>query len=249
VIPGQNPWLLDPPDEDTAAERLFCFPHAGAGASVFAPWRPHLPDSVALFRVQPPGRENRFRDPMPNTLEESTKQVAQALLPLLRPPYVLFGHCSGGLSAYALATYLHEQGHPLPRTLVISGTRPPHVAPEIPYHTLARDELLGFLRATNGIHPSLLEHEELVSHLLDVLRTDLRLDAEYMSGSAAPLPCDVRVFAAEDDHIVQATLMKDWRHYAAGEFSVHQEAGGHLSVYDVSGDLFAAVIRSGLARR
>ncbi len=248
MIPGQTPWLLDRPNENGTAERLFCFPHAGAGASAFSSWRLHLPDSVDLLRVQLPGRESRFRDPMPGTLEELTWQAAQALLPLLRPPYAFFGHCYGGLLAYALTSYLHDQGHPLPRTLLISGARPPHLAPEISYHFLTRDDLLGFLHAANGIPQPLLKHEEFVNHLLHVLRTDLRLDAEYTPGSAVPLPCDVRVFAATDDPIVQSTLMEGWRDYAIGEFSVHQEAGDHLSVYDVSSDLFAAIVQSGLAR-
>ncbi|WP_392667066.1 thioesterase II family protein [Streptomyces sp. LN785] len=243
--PGATPWLLAPPAEDTAAERLFCFPHAGAGASVFASWRPHLPDSVGLFPVQLPGRENRLSDPMPDTLEELTEQAAQALLPLLRPPYVLFGHSFGGLVAYALARWLHERGHPLPRTLLISGARPPHLAAETLYHTLSHDALLRFLRDTNGVPEPLLKHEEFVRRLLHVLRTDLRIAAEYVPGAAASLPCDIRVLAATDDPVVPADLMAGWRDYTAGEFSVRRTPGDHHTVYDASSALFAAVARSG----
>jgi surfactin synthase thioesterase subunit len=248
VIPGPTTWLLGPAHDGAADERLFCFPHAGAGASVFASWRPHLPDSVGLFPVQLPGRENRFDDPMPDTLEELTEQTARALLPLLRVPYVLFGHSFGGLLAYALARNLHERGHPLPRTLLISGARPPHLAAETSYHTLPHDELLGFLRATNGVPEPLLKHEDFVRRLLQVLRTDLRIAAEYDPRPAAPLPCDIQAFAAADDPVVPAGVMEGWRAYTVGDFSIRQAPGDHHAVYDASGGLFTAIVRSGLAR-
>ncbi|WP_377273141.1 thioesterase II family protein [Peterkaempfera sp. SMS 1(5)a] len=243
---GRTPWILGPVDERAGGERLFCFPHAGAGASAYSSWRPHLPDSVALFPVQLPGRETRSGDPVPDTLDELSEQVATALLPLLRPPYVLFGHSFGGLLVYALARHLHERGHPLPQRLIISGARPPHLAATTSYHLLPHGELLDFLRATNGIPASLLRHEEFVLRLLQVLRTDLRLAAEYVPATAEPLPCDIRILTSTDDPVVPAGLMQGWRDYTAGEFGTHRAAGDHHAVHDVTGELFTALVRSGL---
>jgi surfactin synthase thioesterase subunit len=210
---------------------------------VFASWRSHLPDSLELCPVQLPGRENRLGDPMPDTLEELTQQTARALLPLLRPPYMLFGHSFGGLIAYALARYLHEQGYPLPRTLLISGTRPPHVPAKTTYHTLPHDELLDHLRATNGVPEPLLKHEEFVRRLLLVIRGDLRIAAEYIPRPAAILPCDIQVFAAEDDPVVPPAVAAGWRGYAGGEFGIHRGPGDHYAVYDASGSLFTELVR------
>ncbi|MER7767957.1 thioesterase domain-containing protein [Kitasatospora sp. NPDC096140] len=243
-----TPWLLGSPAGRGAGERLFCFPHAGGGASAFASWRPHLPDSVDLRPVQLPGRENRVGDPLPATLEELTVQVAGALLPLLEPPYVLFGHSFGGLLAYSLTRHLHEHGHPLPRALLISGARPPHLAADTAYHALPHDELLDFLRATNGVPDVLLQHEEFVRRLLTGLRADLALAAEYRPAPAAPLPCDVRVFAATEDPVVPPAALEGWRAYAGGEFTVHRRPGDHHTVYEPSGGLFDAIVRSGLTR-
>ncbi|MEY9877106.1 medium-chain acyl-[acyl-carrier-protein] hydrolase [Streptacidiphilus sp. MAP12-33] len=242
-----TPWLLGLPDLDPAKERLFCFPHAGAGASVFAPWRANLPESVGLFPVQLPGRENRFGDPMPDTLEELTEQTAQALLPLLRPPYVLFGHSFGGLLAFALARHLHDLGHPLPRVLLISGARPPHLPAGTALHALPHDRLLDHLRATNGVPEPLMQHEEFVRRLLHVVRTDLRVAAGFRPGRTTPLPCDTRVFAAADDPVVPPAVMQDWRDYVGGRFGVHQGPGDHYAVYDPTGGLFTTIVRSGLS--
>ncbi|MFD7713898.1 hypothetical protein [Streptomyces sp. NPDC059786] len=84
--------------------------------------------------------------------------------------------------------------------------------------------------------------------LLHVLRTDLRIAAGYLPGTAAPLPCDIHAFAAADDSVVPAGLMEDWRDYTIREFRVSRAPGGRHTVYDVSGELFAAIVRTGLAR-
>jgi surfactin synthase thioesterase subunit len=39
--------------------RLFCFPYAGAGASIFNSWPNQLQPDVDLCAVQAPGRETR----------------------------------------------------------------------------------------------------------------------------------------------------------------------------------------------
>ncbi|MGW1619918.1 thioesterase II family protein [Streptomyces sp. NPDC002172] len=246
---GTTPWLLGRVQPGTEGEPLFCFPHAGSGASAFRLWPSRLPASVRCLPVQLPGRENRVTDPMPDTMDELAARTVNALLPMLRPPYVLFGHSFGGLLAYAVARHLHERGHPLPRALLISGARPPHLAAEESYHTLPHDELLSHVRATNGIAEPLLKHEEFVRRLLDVLRNDLRIAAEYRPNADEPLPCPIRVFAADDDPVVPPSLMDGWRAYAGREFDVRRGPGDHYAVYDVSGGLFAEIARHASADR
>jgi amino acid adenylation domain-containing protein len=245
---GTTPWLLRKFEPGTDGERLFCFPHAGSGASAFRHWQSRLPASVECCPVQLPGRENRVADPMPDTMDELAEQTVRALLPTMSPPYVLFGHSFGGLLAYTVARRLHEQGHPLPRTLLISGARPPHVAAEESYHTLPHDELLSHVRATNGIAEPLLKHEEFVRRLLEVLRNDLRIAADRPAPGTA-LPCPIRVFAADDDPVVPLAVVEGWREYASGEFGVERGPGDHYAVYEVSSNLFTAIVRTGAAGR
>jgi medium-chain acyl-[acyl-carrier-protein] hydrolase len=237
-------WILGTPAGSPDGDRLFCFPHAGSGASAFTAWRAHLPEAVELYPVQLPGRENRSGEPMPDTLDELAARLADDLLPLLRPPYLLFGHSFGGLVCYALTTELHRRGHPLPRQLLISGARPPHLAAKDAHHTLAHDELLSHVRDTGGISAPLLEHPAFVRRLLDVVRNDLRMAAEFSPAPAAALPCPVTVFAAGDDPVVSPAEMEDWRDYAGGEFVMHRGPGDHYAVYDPSGAFFSTIVRS-----
>ena len=42
--------------------RLFCFPHAGGGASIFRLWHKFIPTTIEVCPVQLPGRENRIQE-------------------------------------------------------------------------------------------------------------------------------------------------------------------------------------------
>src|SRR5262249_60295750 len=41
--------------------RLFCFPYAGGGATVFRKWQDDMPGTIQVCPIQLPGRERRFR--------------------------------------------------------------------------------------------------------------------------------------------------------------------------------------------
>ena len=43
-----NGWLLRPGPRAQAKARLFCFPHAGVGASVYRLWPKGLPDDIEV---------------------------------------------------------------------------------------------------------------------------------------------------------------------------------------------------------
>ncbi|ATF33257.1 hypothetical protein CO709_07895 [Burkholderia thailandensis] len=45
------------------AVRLVCFPHAGAGASIYYAWEPLVPPDVGVHAAQLAGREQRRDEP------------------------------------------------------------------------------------------------------------------------------------------------------------------------------------------
>ena len=59
-----------------AALRLYCFPYAGAGHTVFQHWRARLADEIELALIKLPGRGARFSEPHANSLGE----LAEALV-------------------------------------------------------------------------------------------------------------------------------------------------------------------------
>lgn len=53
-------WVKRSKPNPQARLGLFCFPHAGVGASIFRDWANHLPGEVEVCAVQLPGREDRL---------------------------------------------------------------------------------------------------------------------------------------------------------------------------------------------
>src|SRR6516225_8587755 len=83
--------------------RLFCIPHAGAGPSSFRAWRNIFGDSIDVVPVACPGREGRFVEPLPATLDDLVRDLTVSLTPRLNMPFALLGHSMGALVAFELA--------------------------------------------------------------------------------------------------------------------------------------------------
>ena len=117
-----NDWLRCYRRQPDVQFRLFCFPYAGGGATVYRLWGQQLPAAVEVQAVQLPGREDRFKETALTSMEQLLDALVPALLPFLDRPYAFFGHSMGSAIAYALSCRLSERGLPLP--LAQDGQRP-----------------------------------------------------------------------------------------------------------------------------
>jgi surfactin synthase thioesterase subunit len=117
-----NGWFLHelPRDGDFI---VFGLPYAGVGASSFGAW-PRRIGRGWFCAAQPPGRENRLREPVAASHQEYAEQLADALVDALSGtedrPYALLGHC--GAVPYLLQTagHLEKIGLPVPHRLFAS---------------------------------------------------------------------------------------------------------------------------------
>jgi len=75
--------------------------------------------------VQPPGREKRRAEPPVTSAPEMGRQLAPEIIDLVRPPYALFGHSAGALSAFEVSREIRRLGGALPVHLFVAGRRAP----------------------------------------------------------------------------------------------------------------------------
>src|SRR5438046_5889801 len=121
-------WIVRTRTKSQPHLRLFCFPYAGGGASIFRPWvdTPSiLPAEVDICPVYLPGRESRLREPLFTRLPPLIEALSHALEPFLGLPFAFFGHSMGALISFELARHLRRIHHPGPAHLLISS----HPAP------------------------------------------------------------------------------------------------------------------------
>lgn len=213
MTPAARPskWLLRRPKDDSPA-RVFLFPYAGIGASMYTNW-PQRIGGAEVCLVQLPARENRLREPHFGTYEELTGPLLEGLAPHLDRPFAFFGHCSGVLPAYAAAAELARQGLRTPDRLIVSSQVAPHDGPYGRLLDLAQDELAEELRTLTramGGEP----HPDLIEIGVDVLSADIEAYRRYRPGEPERLPTAITTIGWRDDTVVPAGLMGGWSRYA-----------------------------------
>lgn len=118
--------------------RLFCFPYAGAGDSVFHSWRKSLSDLVEVCPVQLPGRGSRIAEPPFTEMSQLVQAAGQSLAPYLDKPFALFGHSMGALVSFELARHLRREYNLQLVHLFVSGRCGPQTLKE-PFSTNLSD--------------------------------------------------------------------------------------------------------------
>src|SRR5215475_3470023 len=145
-----NSWIVHRKPNPEAKLRLFCFPYAGGGASIYKTWADHLPSEVDVCPIQPPGREGRRGEAPYNSMPPLIEAVTEAILPLLDRPFALFGHCMGAKVAFELARYLRQHYHLNPSHLFVSACPAPQLEIEGTTHDLPEKTLIDLLRMLSG---------------------------------------------------------------------------------------------------
>ena len=150
------------------AVRLFCFPYAGVGASVYHPWHNLLPSQIEVLCVQLPGREARLREQPYRHITDVVEAVQLDIEPLLDRPFAFFGHSLGALVAFGLARRLCRQSGHVPVHLFFSSRRAPHLPDPFPPTGELSDEefIVAIQHRYNGIPRAILQNSELLALLL-----------------------------------------------------------------------------------
>jgi medium-chain acyl-[acyl-carrier-protein] hydrolase len=225
-------WLAKPKISNDATLRLFCFPYAGGGASIYRGWSAPLP-MVELLPVQLPGRETRLKEAPYSNARSLLRAMGQALLPYFDRPFCFFGHSMGALLAFELAREIRREYALSPRHIFVSGRR----APAVPLqnkiiHNLPQKDFIEKLRELNGTLPAALEHLELVQLLLPMLKADFAICETYEYKPEEPLNCGISAFGGLDDAHVKREHMEGWREQTTGEFKLRMLPGNHFFLHE-----------------
>jgi medium-chain acyl-[acyl-carrier-protein] hydrolase len=249
---GLNSWVVIPKPAPQARLRLFCFPYAGGGASVYYPWQRLLPHEVELCAVQPPGREARLAEPAIPDLMDLVERIGEAIVPYLDRPFAFYGHSNGGLMAFELARKLRREGRPGPVHLYVGGRpAPPIVRTDEPVHSLPEPEFLDALRRLNGTPEEILQNAEIMELISPTLRADFSIGETYAFRPEPPLDIPVSAYGGRVDEEVSEDEVAAWREQTTGPFRLVMFPGDH---FFINGDRAAVLgelsneLRGDLAR-
>ncbi|QBD78791.1 thioesterase [Ktedonosporobacter rubrisoli] len=224
------PWLVRSKAQPRL--RLFCFPYAGGGASIYRQWFNKLPRDIEVCAIQLPGRENRIQEPPFTQLSPLVKTLRQVLAPYLDLPFAFFGYSMGAHISFELARLLRRQQQPGPAHLFIAAAH----APQLPHrdeaiHDLAEPEFLAKLASLGGTPEAVLQNAELMELLSPTLRADFKLYETHAYIAETPLDCPITAFGGEQDATVSRQELMAWNEQTTKAFKLYIFPGDHFFLH------------------
>lgn len=223
-------YVIRPRKRPAANSRLFCFPHAGVGTSVFRGWADELPNNIEVCLIQLPGREGRLREGLFSAIQPLAAQLVREFHDLIDCPFAFYGHSLGGTIAFEAARQLRRLELPAPFQLFV-GASP---APQLPWRhsalrNLEEDEFIQALETRYAEMPKqVMNDPQMRALLLPVLRADVGMVETYNYTHEAPLSYGITAYGGTHDRSVFREELDAWRHQTSESFRVHMLEGNHF---------------------
>lgn len=241
--PEESKWLVVRKPRADAKMRLFCFPFAGGGASVFRQWSEKLPDLIEVVAVQYPGRENRIVEPPIDNLDVIVSTVCELVFKKADKPFAFFGHSLGAKTAFEVAKKLEKERSCRPEYLFVSGSRAPDIPAKLQLHKMDDERFIDSLRLYAGTPDEVLENRELTDLFLPMLRADFVLDETFDSASGEKTDSPIYVFAGSDDNIAPLAEVEKWKDFTNAGYGKKIFNGGHFFFKDAIDEILDCICR------
>lgn len=225
--------------------RLFCFPYAGGGASIYREWNKSMPNDIEICAIQYPGRENRISEKLIDNFELLVANICEAIQYKGDLPFALFGHSLGAKVAYEVAKRLEFTNISKPFMLFVSGARAPHFPVLNPIHHLDNREFTKALTRYQGTPATILNNKEIMQVFLPIIRADFVLDETFCSDVDSKIAIPIIIFAGNKDKIALTKDVQLWKKYTT-ENSEFLEIPGEHFFLKTSKDILLDVIKQRL---
>jgi len=241
VLP-KNPWCVryaaSLKKEETAKARLFCFHHAGANSSTYAPWDPLLDANISLVSLELPGHLSRYSEKMITDMDDIVNQIVQGMAYLLDRPFFIFGHSLGATIGFEVVKALQIRWSISPLCLFVSGQDAPQfiIPDDPPVSSLSDRDLIKYLMSTyqdSQFCDVAKRYPDILHLILPVIRGDIKLHDNYVLKPGKLLRCPVILFVGEEDAISEENK-NGWKIHSSlpTSFAIHRFPGGHFYLND-----------------
>lgn len=224
--------------------RLFCFPYAGGGASIYRNWTEELHSEFEVWWVQWPGRENRIRERPLTSVQELVSALVDGIAPWLDRPYAFYGHSVGAKVAFETIRALRRNRQSEPCHLFVGASRAPQLPwPYAPLHLLEEQEFIRQIQKRyGGVPREILEDAELRALLIPTLRADVQLMETYRYTQEAPLDCAITAFGGSTDYTIEPSALEAWGEQTSGSFRLHTLPGDHFFLHSARRQVLSAIV-------
>ncbi len=192
--------------------------------------------------MQPPGREERIREPSYLDMHTLVMSLTDALAGFTDKPFVFFGHSMGAAVAFEVAHELRRRRLPQPAHLLLSAFSAPQCPRRRgPLAQLPDADFVAELKQMGGSPREVLDNQEVMELLLPTLRADFQLIEQYRYQESALLDCGMTVFGGREDDDAPFEDLEAWQLHTTGIFRVQTFSGGHFYLMERGDELRAAI--------
>lgn len=225
----ENKWFLKQP-QNSDEIRMFCFPYAGAGGSIFKNWSFSTHKNVGVYPIQYPGRENRLFEPPINNMDVLISEICKQIKNYLDRPYILFGHSLGAKVAFHVAVEMQKSYCCAPGYLVVAGAQAPHIPETNPIYNLNDDYIINELRRLGGTPDKILDNKDIMKIFLPTIRADYTLSDNFIYEEKYILECPILAIAGKDDSEASENEVYEWKNYTKTSYTYKAISGGHFFI-------------------
>ncbi len=212
--------------------RLYCFPYAGAGHTVFQHWQQYLSPEIELALVKLPGRGARYNEPAATELESLIAAFAESLSIDPAIPFAFFGHSMGALLAVETCHWLNRHNRPLPIALLASGRSAPIYHNDRPVLSqLPPDQFADVIKDLNGMPQEIADDPELLDFFLPIIRADFELCERYQYQAQATLDLPIIAISGDKDPYVPLAELKAWQNETSRLYEEWIYPGDHFYLF------------------
>ncbi|MCZ4095976.1 thioesterase II family protein [Streptomyces sp. H39-C1] len=224
--------------------RLVCFPHAGGSASFYFPVSQALAPDIDVLVVQYPGRQDRRKEPLIDTIAELADRVFEDLREFADEPLTFFGHSMGATVAFEVARRMADAGLPAPARLIASARRAPSRTRADRVHQKDDEGLITELRRLSGTDSRVLGNEEIMRLAIPSIRNDYKAVETYRADAGVRIDCPVTVFVGDDDPTTTLAEAAAWSDHTTGACELQVfPGGGHFYLADRPKEVLDAITR------
>ncbi|WP_404309184.1 thioesterase II family protein [Neorhodopirellula lusitana] len=231
TVPGTDPevWFRAIGEFQPGRRNVVWFPHAGGGAAPLIRASHRFPPAVNLWAATLPGREGRYADPRPDTLDSLVNSLAQSLPEAAGTP-VLAGHSYGALLAYLVARKLASQfKRKVAGILVMAMSAPNQLGHLDSIVHLANREFAEQLdKRYGGVPKALRENAEAMQLFLPTVRHDMQMLESYQDDGEVTLGVPILALAGTADSATTPERMQGWNEKTTGPFELRSIEGDHF---------------------
>lgn len=225
-----------------ASLRLFCFPYAGAGASIFRGWTKNLPNTIELCPVQLPGRETRAMEKAHPRMGPLIEALLSELQPYLDLPCAFFGYSMGALIAFEFARALRAHHQLTPLHLFLAARGGPRLPSSSFTSELSDREFVKELERIGGVPKQVLESPDMLELMLPTIRADFALCESYSYSRGPLLNCPLTIMGAKEDPDVSFHALAAWAEETNSHCTVKMLNGDHFFMHSCQSAIIATML-------